>query len=303
MVTREAVRRALGSARVAAWRALAADAWRSFSERGGRLFAAALAYYALLSLVPAFVIALQVAAIFTDEETARATLLHHVARWIGGPGAATVGELLAQAQRGGGRVGAVGAVALVWAATRLFANLTRALDTLWAVPIDPGDTLPRKATRWVRRRLLAFLLVVGIGLLVAALSVVQMGIAAAREATGSFDVGGLRAVESVIAFGVTASLFAVIYAVLPTVRVPWRDAAVGGLWTAALFTAGSMAVTTYVAHKATDSSFGAASSVVLLLLWVHYAAHAFFFGAALTAARARRRGALPALAGGASMAS
>ncbi len=301
MLTR--ARRALKSPRVVAWRELAAEAWRSFSERGGRLFAAALAYYALLSLVPAFVIALWVAAIFTDEATARSTLLHHVARWIGTAGAETVGDLLAQAQRGGRHVGVVGVVALVWAATRLFANLTRALDTLWAVPAPVKDTLPRKATRWARRRALAFLLVIGIGLLVAALSLVQMLLAAAREATGTFDVGALRVFESGIAFGVTAAMFTVIYAVLPSARVPWRDAAVGGLWTAALFTAGSMVVTTYVAHKATDSTFGAASSVVLLLLWVHYAAHAFFFGAALTAARARRRGALSAPAQAASMAS
>lgn len=284
-----------------AWRGLAADAWRTFSERGGRLFAAALAYYALLSVVPAFVIAVQVAAIFTDEATARATLLHHVARWVGQAGAATVGELLVHGERAGGEVGVIGAAALVWAATRLFAGLTRAIDTLWAVPAPVDDTIPRKAGRWVRRRLLAFLLVVGIGLLVAALSVFQLLVAAVHDATGSFDVGALRALESLVAFAIAAVMFAVIYAVLPSTPVPWRDAAVGGLWTAAIFTAGSLAVSSYVAHKATDSSFGAASSVVLLLLWVHYAAHAFFFGASLTAARARRRGALPAAAGAATM--
>ena len=284
-----------------AWRGLAADAWRSFSERGGRLFAAALAYYALLSLVPAFVIAVQVAAVFTDEATARTTLLHHLARWVGPRGAATIGDLLEHAGAAGGEVGVVGAVALVWAATRLFAGLTRALDTLWAVPSPVEDTIPRKAGRWVRRRLLAFVLVLAIGLLVAALSLLQVLLAAAREATGTFDVGALRAFESVLAFSLAAVLFAVIYAVLPSVRVPWRDAAVGGLWTAAIFTAGSTAVSSYVAHKATDSSFGAASSVVLLLLWVHYAAHAFFFGASLTEARARRRGALRAPAGAATM--
>ena len=68
-----------------------------------------------------------------------------------------------------------------------------------------------------------------------------------------------------------------------------------GSWNdvAALFTAGSLAVSAYIAHKASDSTFGAATSIVLIVLWVHYAAHAFFYGAALTAARARHEGSFP----------
>ncbi len=275
--------------RLASWRALVAASWRTFSDRGGRLLSAAVAYYALLSLVPAFVIAVQIAALFTDEQRARAILLVHVGRWVGAAGATTVGDLLAHAENAGTRVSVLGAAALVYGATRLFANLTRALDILWGVRAPTDITLPERAAGVLRRRLLAFSLVVGIGLLLATLVGAQMLLAAARETTGLGHGAWERVVETVLSFGVTIGLFATIFGVLPTARVPWRDALVGGFWTALLFTVGSLLVSAYVGHKAGDSTFGAATSVVLLLLWLHYAAHAFFFGAALTATRAAGR--------------
>lgn len=285
--------------RLAAWRELVTTSWRTFSERGGPLLSAAVAYYALLSLVPAFVIALQIAALFTDEADARATLVSHVGRWAGPVGASTVADLLTHAERAGTRVSLLGAAALAYGATRLFASLTRALDILWGVRPPADATLPERILGVVKRRLLAFAFVLGIGVLLAALVGAQVVLATAREHAGIDHGAAARLVESAIAFGAAAGLFAVIFRVLPSAEVPLRDALVGGFWTAALFTLGSLLVSAYVAHKAGDSTFGAATSVVLLLLWVHYAAHAFFFGAALTATRAGllgggTAGALPA---------
>jgi membrane protein len=280
-------------ARLNAWRQLVAESWRVFSDRGGRLLAAAIAYYALLSLVPAFVIAIQFAALFTDRDTARATLLVHVGRWVGPSGSATVGYLLERAENASSSASVIGAAIMIYGATRLFANLTRALDILWGVTPQVDITLPARAEQVLRRRLLAFAMVLGIGVILAVLIGAQMALAAARETTGVGSHAIERIAESVLSFAITTALFAIIFGVLPSTRVPWRDAVVGGFRTAALFTAGSLLVSAYVAHKAADSSFGAATSVVLLLLWLHYAAHAFFFGAALTATRTARR-ALPA---------
>jgi membrane protein len=278
-------------ARLSAWRVLVAASWRTFSARGGRLLSAAIAYYALLSLAPGFVIAVQVAAVFTDEALARAVLLRHIARWVGPAGASTVGELLLRAEEAGAGASVVGALVLAYGATRLFANLTRALDILWGVEPEGDRALHERALGVLRRRLLAFGLVAGIGLVLAALIGAQVVLAAARETTG-LGHGVLEHVfESVASFGLTIGLFTTIFGVLPTARVPWRDALVGGFWTAALFTVGSLLVSAYVGRKAGDSTFGAATSVVLLLLWLHYAAHAFFFGAALTATRAAARAA------------
>src|SRR2546423_13651891 len=88
--------------------------------------------------------------------------------------------------------------------------------------------------------------------------------------------------SSVIAFGVIASLFAVIYKVLPHAVLSWRDVWVGALFTAGLFSLGKYAIGLYLGRSAVASSFGAAGSLIALLLWVYYSAQIFFLGAELT---------------------
>ncbi|RYZ58268.1 MAG: hypothetical protein EOP08_16395, partial [Proteobacteria bacterium] len=93
----------------------------------------------------------------------------------------------------------------------------------------------------------------------------------ARQSGQGFGASVLSTV--VIAYGSTR-LWSQLQRALDAVR--------GGAITALLFTLGSLLVSSYVAHKATDSAYGAASSVIMLMLWVHYSAHVFFYGASIT---------------------
>ena len=75
--------------------------WRTFSDHGGRLLSGAVAFYALLSIVPMFVVTLRLAGLATNEAAARQALLDNVARWVGAGGASTIGTMLSLAERGG----------------------------------------------------------------------------------------------------------------------------------------------------------------------------------------------------------
>jgi membrane protein len=97
---------------------------------------------------------------------------------------------------------------------------------------------------------------------------------------GSYHI--LANLSSVIAFGVIACLFAVIYKVLPHARLSWGDVWVGATFTAALFSLGKYAIGLYLGHSGVASSFGAAGSLIALLLWVYYSAQIFFLGAEFT---------------------
>ncbi len=276
---------------VAGAKATLSEAWFAFSTRGGRILSAALAYYALLSLGPVFLLALKFAAIFTDAQTARATLLEHVARWVGQSGADTVGKLLASVRKTGAGTNVLGLAILVYGSTRLFANLSRALDLLWGTQVRVETTWGGRAKRLAGGRVAGVLFVIGVGVLLVGLAFAHGLIARARE-LAPVDVPTFsHALEATISFAATTLIFTAVFKVLPTARVPLTDAAIGGAITAVLFTLGSLAVTAYVAHKSA-STFGQAASVIMLLLWLHYSAHAFFFGAAITGVHARRRGAL-----------
>src|SRR5450432_3689343 len=128
--------------------------WRTFSDRGGRLLSGAVAFYALLSIVPMFVVALRIAGIATSEAAARHALLDDVARWVGDGGAATIGSMLALAERGGAEksAGVVGTVVLLYASTRLFSQLTRALNVMWNVKRPLAKGFRAKAFVEARKR-------------------------------------------------------------------------------------------------------------------------------------------------------
>ncbi len=272
------------------WIALAREAFRTFSSQGGRLLAAAIAFNALLSLIPLLLLARKFAALLTDRQTARVTLLHDLTRWVGADGASTIGDLLARAEGSGTQATVLGAVVLVWGSTRLFGALRRSLDMLWGTAASMEETMRNKAERFLEHRLRGFLFIVVIGALLVVLAFAHAAIAVVREATELPVVGHVG--EILLSFAVTALLFAGVYRVIPTKRVPMRDAIIGGTITALFFTLGAVGTGAYVAHQATKNTFGAATSIVLLLVWVHYSAHAFLLGAAITAARAKQRGAL-----------
>jgi membrane protein len=273
-----------------ATRALSRDAFRIFSERGARMMSGSVAYYALVSVVPTLVIALEVASLFVDPGRVAGRVSTELARWVGERGAATLVALVGsvQARSGSGLASVLGALVLVYASTRLFSQLTVALDLLWETPPEPpAKSFGARVRRQVSKRGLAFAMVLLVGVLLVLTTLLHGLMANARHGPG-FDAPVSRLVEASVSLVLTALLFAAIFRLLPRGRVELRDALIGGAVTAVLFTAGTLAITAFVARRDT-SVYGAAASIVVLLLWTHGSAQAFFLGAAFTAAHARRR--------------
>ena len=138
----------------------------------------------------------------------------------------------------------------------MFGQLQEALNVIWKVTLKPtagwGTTL--------RRRLL------------------------------SFGMVGVIAFLLLVSLGVISALFALIFKVLPDVRLPWRDALLGGFFTSLLFSLGKLGIGLYLGKSGVASTYGAAGSVIVLLLWVYYSSQILLFGAELTRAYAERGG-------------
>ena len=259
------------------------EAFRIFSIRGGRVLSGALAFSAILSVVPLLVLALKVAALITGEAAARRTLYSHLAHWVGDVGAQNIAEWLGRTSSRDTEASVLGFVILVYGSTRLFSTLNRAFDLLWSIDPMANSTFRDRAKIFLVRRLFSFLLVVFVGIMLVCLVFGHTVLETLREYEAAFGVTPMhRWLEYAVSFVATSLLFAVMFRVVPSTRIQVRVAAVGGVVTAVLFTFGAALVGGYIAHKAVESVFGAATSVVLLLLWTYYSAHVFFFGAALT---------------------
>lgn len=274
-------------------RSLIADAGRSYSRHGGRTLASAVAFSALLSVAPMLYIALGLASLVISDELGRASVMEDLSRWIGSDGANTIFTLLdraASSQRSG-FAHVLWIVVLVYASTRLFSQMKRALDQMWEISPKSGRGLKGKGALQLRRRGLSLLLVGFVGVLIVAVVFVKTVLSAsAHVLDDTFGHVLLRAGEMVISLVTTTLMFAALFKVLPDAKIAWRDAWRGALVTSVLFSIGATLIGLYLGHKALGVMYGPGGSIVLLLLWVHYSAQVFFFGAAVTGELARRRG-------------
>lgn len=77
-------------------------------------------------------------------------------------------------------------------------------------------------------------------------------------------------------------LFALLFKVLPSAVVPWRDVWLGSVITAILFSVGKFVIGLYLGNSGIASSYGAAGSLVVILVWIYYSAQILLFGAEFT---------------------
>ena len=89
-------------------------------------------------------------------------------------------------------------------------------------------------------------------------------------------------VNSAFGFVTVTVGFAMIFKVMPRVRVQWRDVWVGATVTAVLFTVGKYLIGLYIGTTGIASGYGAAGSLVVVLVWVYYSAQIFLLGVEFT---------------------
>jgi membrane protein len=85
-------------------------------------------------------------------------------------------------------------------------------------------------------------------------------------------------------------LFALLYKIMPDVRIRWHDIWVGAGVTSLLFNLGKWGIGLYLGNSALVRTFGAAGALVVLLVWVYYSALIILFGAEFIKVFATQRG-------------
>jgi membrane protein len=172
----------------------------------------------------------------------------------------------------------------------VFVEIQSALNFIWAVKPLPGRTI----RTIFRQRFLSAAMIMGIAFML----LVSLVVSTALTAVGTFlsDAlpGGAQVwliVNFLISLGVNTALFALIYKLLPDVKITWRDVGVGALITAILFTIGKHAIGLYLGNGSISSVYGAAGSVIVILVWVYYSAQILLLGAEFTKVYTNRVGA------------
>jgi membrane protein len=179
-------------------------------------------------------------------------------------------------------------VMLLVGASSVLNELQQDLDRIWRYE-------PPAGAGWrnlVGQRFSGFGLVLAIGFLL----LLSLVLSTAVTVLGSLWAGILpgsalllRLLELVVSFVVVTGLFAMIYKILPSASIAWKDVWVGAAMTSILFAVGKWLIGLYIAKSAVASPFGAAGTLIVVIVWVYYSAQIFFFGAEFTRAYAARR--------------
>jgi membrane protein len=245
---------------------------------------AALAYYTLFSLAPLLLLVIAVAGLVYGDEAARGAVLGQFGGLVGKEGATAIQGLLKSASHPARSIiaSAISIVTLIVGATSIFAELQSDLDRVWRAP---AAIRPAGIMGLLRTRLMSFGLIVSIGFLLLVSLVVSTALAAFAKWYGAWFPGWVITLETlnqVVSLVFVTVLFALMYRILPSVRVAWRDVWYGAFATAVLFTIGKFLIGFYLGKAGVTSGFGAAGSIVILLVWVFYSAQIFLLGAEFT---------------------
>ncbi len=257
---------------------------------------AAISYYTVFSLAPLLVIVIAVAGAVFGRDAVQGQIVAQLSGLIGTDGATAVQGLIKSASdpAKGLVASIISFVVLVIGATTVFAELQSALDRIWHVP---EKAKPSGIWGLLRSRFLSFGLVLGLAFMLMVSLIVGAGVAAFGNWASGLAPGWeilLQVINIAVSFVITTLLFAMIYKLMPSVRIAWRDVWVGAGVTAVLFEVGKLLIGLYIGKSGVTESFAAAGSLVVLLAWVYYAAQIFLLGAEFTKIYAAEHAEAPA---------
>ncbi len=243
--------------------------------------AAALAFYTIFSLAPLLLILAAVIGVFFGSEATINEIVREATQLVGEAGAGVLRQILASA--GSGHDASistiVATVVLAVGITSAFTELKDSLDDIWQAPADA----PHGWWHALESRLLSFVFVFALSILmITSLSIDALLAIASdrillREGIEQADLA--RAVSITLSVGIIFVLFTLIYKLLPSIRISWRNAARAATLTTTLFVIGRLFIGFYLGSLASTSVYGAAASLAVLLLWIYYSAAIFFMSA------------------------
>ncbi|MFQ5613640.1 MAG: YihY/virulence factor BrkB family protein [Anaerolineae bacterium] len=262
-------------------------AYKAFVADHCSRMAAAMSFYALLSIFPMLLLVISAASYAltngwfsgVDAEQYVLGLVNQVF-----PASSNfVANSLRVAQARRDSVGLLGLLALWWSASGFFVQVDAAIDTIW-------KTEARRAG-WLKR-LLAF----GVVLAMTGLLLVLMFANALLEVirglvlATSGEFGLIPLVQTLGSIIFTSLIFTLLFRIVPNRPVRWRDAWPGAVVGALLWEALRQILIWYITDLADYSAvYGPVGSVIALLIWIYIGGQVFLFAAELAAVSSLRR--------------
>lgn len=250
-------------------------------------FASSIAYYALLSLFPFFLLIFSILGSVTANPADRAAILEFILRYFPRQ-FEFVTTQMDSLQQSRLRLGVAGSFLMIWASMGVFGAITSAVNHAWGVEKQPS---------YLKHKLISFVMLVAASLLLLAglLMVSAISVAEARWfAVVAVHAPQLAVLHHIaVRWGTTAVFIVVvglIFYFVPNAKVRFRDVWVGAVVTGFAWRGALFGFSWYVKDLTRFSNVhGSIAAVVVFLVWVYISAVLLLYGVEVTAANARLR--------------
>ncbi len=273
------------------WRYVARKTAREFSKDQCTDLAAALTYYTVLAMFPAFIALISLIGLFGQGPKTVATLLD-ILRQLGAGSAASTLEPtltgLANQPSAAGVAFAVGLASALWSASGFVGAFSRAMNRVYEI----GEGRPV----WKLRPVLLLVTLVELLLVAAVLLALVLTGPAAAAVGGAIGVGSTALTVWNIAkwpvmLLVVVVVVALLYWATPNIEQPrFRWLSIGAAVAIGAWVVASILFGFYVGNFSSyNKTYGSLAGVVVFLLWVWITNLALLFGAELDAELERGR--------------
>jgi membrane protein len=252
---------------------------REFLHDHGPIMAAAMSFFATLSLFPLLLFGVSALGYVVGSQKAFHQVMDFFQSYAPGPVADIVRTTLGNIVATRGKVLAVGVLVLLWTATGAFVNMETALCMTWDV----------EKRKFLKSRLLAtaMLLLVGAGLLVSlAFTAITLRIEGLHWRVFGHQTPDLpvfwHAMGYLVPILLGVAMFTATYYILPNTRVHFRAALLGGVVGGLLWHLALLGFRWYLKHYGHfDVVYGSLGGVIILVMWIYYSMIVLLLGAEL----------------------
>lgn len=270
--------------RAAGLRDILLDALKNYESNGDTNQAAAIAFYAILSIIPLFILTVLAAGKFFGTYP---NIQHDITEGIRGLHPYFSGDLLDQLGRIDEKknvLGWIGLVTLVWFSSMIFSAIETAFNLIFRA---------KSYRSYILSKLLALAMIP----MMWAVGIASVGITSVTAILAqqpSVFSGELLILHGsffryALPYVVTVVFFAIVYKVIPPVRISWWNALIGSAIFSALMEAAKHTFGWYLSsYTSYNVIFGSLETIVILVIWVFYVALILLFCAEIISSFRRR---------------
>jgi membrane protein len=261
-------------------------AYNRWSEDEGPAMSAAVAYYIALSFFPLLLTLIAGVGLFfkfaDSGQDAQQAILMLVREHFSSSAAFSVEQALNQVRDTSVFHGPIALGVMLFSSIASFVQLQQAFDRVGRIAPTRHKGMMSAVRMVVMERLVAFLMLCGLGILITAAFVGGIALTATeRYTTGVLPSFGIlrRPLQILVAFVINTALFTLVYRWVQKKPAALRDAFRGALVAAAVWEIGRQILSAVLIGTKYTNAYGVVGSFIGLMLWCYYGVAVLLLGA------------------------